>query len=362
MDIDMKTDTPADQWQAVLTRNSQADDQFVFAVITTGIYCRPSCPARRPKRENILFYKSGDDARAKGFRACRRCEPDGDNKAKRRINLVDRACRVIEAAHEPILLRDLAAAVDISPSHLHRQFKAVMGLTPKEYAQGERVQKLQRQLKQEGTVTEAIYAAGYCSSSAVYAVAEQTLGMTPGKYRSGGKGLNIFYAFTQSPLGTLLVAATDEGVCCIEIGENNKSLLISLKSRFPQANLCEGEQHLTQWLSQIVRFISAPDAGLNLPLDIQGSAFQCKVWKALQAIGLGKTISYKDLAIAVGKPKAQRAVAQACGANKIALAIPCHRVVRSNGELGGYRWGISVKAQLLDKERESLKRPGKLEK
>lgn len=338
-------------WKAVLNRDGDADDQFVFAVKTTGIYCRPSCPARRPKRENTEFYDNAITAEQAGYRACRRCFPHTVSPSQRRRDIIQNACALIESAEEPLRLNELAAAVGLSPSYFHRQFKLLVGVTPNEYLAQKRIKRLRDQLQTGRSVTDAIYQAGYGSGSRVYEASKGTLGMTPGKYIAGGKGLTIRFTVAESALGKLLVASTDQGICCIEFGDSKKKLNGSLQDRFPAARLKEDKAKLRYWVREIANFIQTPEYGLNLPLVIQGTAFQRRVWKALQAIPLGQTASYSDVAKAIGKPKAHRAVAQACGANKLALAIPCHRVVRSNGKLGGYRWGVDRKRRLLEREK-----------
>lgn len=342
------------RWQAVVNRDGRFDEQFVFAVKTTGIYCRPSCPARRPKFENTAFFAAPVDAEKAGFRACLRCCPNAQSPADRRMSAVKKACTIIESAEEPPVLGELADAVGLSPSHFHREFKLLLGVTPKEYAAGKRVKRLQNKLNAARPVTDAIYEAGYGSGSRVYESSKRTLGMTPAKYSAGGKDQTIRFTIAKSALGLFLVAATDTGVCCIEFGATRAALKQSLRQRFPAADLNEDEAELKRWVSEIATFVRTPTRGLELPLDIQGTAFQQRVWKALQAIPLGQTASYQEIAVAIGKPTAQRAVAQACGANKLALAIPCHRVVRTNGELGGYRWGVDKKDFLLEHERSAV--------
>lgn len=343
------------RWQAIVNRDGRFDDQFVFAVKTTGIYCRPSCPARRPKRENTAFFDVPADAEQAGFRACLRCHPNTQSPAEKRLSAVKQACAIIESAEEPPALGELAEAVGLSPSHFHRQFKSLTGVTPKAYAAGKRVKRLQNKLNSERPVTDAIYEAGYGSGSRVYESSKKTLGMTPSRYRAGGKGQTIRFTIAKSALGLLLVAATEKGVCCIEFGDTRKALKQNLRERFLAATLTEDEADLKRWVAEIATFVRTPSRGLKLPLDIQGTAFQQRVWKALQAIPLGQTASYQEVAVAIGKPTAQRAVAQACGANKLALAIPCHRVVRNNGELGGYRWGVNRKEHLLEHEKSATK-------
>ncbi len=347
------------RWQAVVNRDAHFDEQFVFAVKTTGIYCRPSCPARRPRHENTAFFDTPTEAEQAGFRPCLRCCPDAESPAARRLSAIAQACTIIETAETPPALAELAAAVGLSASHFHRQFKVLTGVTPKQYAAGKRLRHLQKKLSADHSVTDAIYAAGYGSASRVYESSEKTLGMLPSKYRSGGEDQSIRFTIAESPLGLLLVAATDKGVCCIEIGDSRKALEQSLQQRFPAASLAEDKADLRCAVAAIITFINTPGDGLQLPLDIQGTAFQQRVWKALQEIPPGVTASYKELAAAIGKPTAQRAVAQACGANKLALAIPCHRVVRANGELGGYRWGVNTKERLLEREKSAITEPVK---
>ncbi len=339
------------RWNAVLGRDHALDGEFVYAVRTTGVYCRPSCPSRRSKRENTVFFATPVEAEQTGYRECLRCRPTQPSVEERRVQAVRAACAVIDAAEQAPGLSELAATVGLSPSHLHRQFKRLVGVTPREYAAGKRVARLQDGLHTGRTVADAIFAAGYGSGSRVYETAKRTLGMTPGQYRDGGRNLTIEFTVTHSSLGRMLVAATDQGVCCIEFGTSKKALQQSLTKRFPAARVKENDDDLRQWVADITAFIQTPKLGLRLPLDVQGTAFQQRVWKALQDIPAGRTASYRDVAAAIGQPTAHRAVASACSANKLAVAIPCHRVVRTDGKLGGYRWGLERKRQLLALEK-----------
>lgn len=341
------------RWQAVLGRDGSLDGRFVYAVKTTGIYCRPSCPSRQSKRKNTVFFSNPAAATEAGYRECQRCRPNGPNADERCLAAVRSACSAIETAEKMPELDQLAAHVGLSPSYLHRQFKKVVGVTPRQYASRKRLERFQEGLGESATVTTAIYDAGFGSGSRVYESARHTLGMTPGEYRAGGRGLRIEFTLAKSDLGLLLVAATEQGVCCIEIGSERKTLCASLRERFPAAQLSENDEGLRDCVQEITRYVRTPTTGLDLPLDIQGTAFQQRVWKALQDIPRGETASYSDVAAAIGKPTAHRAVASACAANKLALAVPCHRVVRTDGKLGGYRWGLQRKQQLLDNEKSS---------
>lgn len=340
------------RWQAVLRHDIRADGQFFYGVRSTGVYCRPSCPSRRPKRENVAFFTSHHDAERAGLRACRRCAPAAASLHDRQVAAIRRACTLIEEAEEPPALKDLAAAVGLSRFHFHRLFKEIVGITPKEYAATHQVKRLQRELEAGAPVAQAIYEAGYGSSSRAYEQTHRTLGMTPSKFKAGAVGIRIHYVVTRSALGWLLVAATDRGICTIEFGESAEALAERLRCRFPAATLEEGGAELKAWVEAVTSFITSPARGLHLPLDIQGTAFQRRVWKALQDIPPGTTVSYTAVAEALGQPGAARAVARACASNAIALAIPCHRVVGRNGELSGYRWGVERKRALLERERE----------
>lgn len=344
--------TEADpRWQAVLGRDANADGRFVYAVKTTGVYCRPSCPSRRAKPENVAFYASIRDAEAAGFRPCQRCRPNGEAPAKQQAARVAEACKLIEAAEEMPTLDELAAAVGMSPYHFHRRFKAVTGLTPKAYAAAHRGKRVREELDNaDASVTEAIYGAGYNSGSRFYEASKHLLGMTPTAYKRGGADTAIRFAIAECSLGAILVARSDKGVCAILLGDDPDALARDLQDRFPNADLIGGDAGFERLVAKVVGFVEAPRLGLDLPLDMRGTAFQQRVWQALREVPAGETVSYADIARRIGEPKAVRAVAQACGANKIAVAIPCHRVVRKDGDLSGYRWGVERKRALLAKE------------
>ncbi len=346
---DYKTDEA--KWQALLRRDKTADGQFFFSVATTGVYCRPSCGARQPRRENVAFHSTPVDAEAAGFRPCKRCKPTETPTWHERTKLVADACRFIEDAETAPPLADVAAHVGLSPYHFHRVFKEITGVTPKAYATSHRAKNVKGSLKESRTVTEAIYDAGYNTNSRFYENAQGILGMTPKEYRAGGAGKTIRYAIATCSLGFILVGATEKGVCTIQLGDDRTALEAALIGEFPGATLEEASTTLKAWVSTAIAMIEdgkAPPA--DLPLDIRGTAFQQKVWSALREIPAGETKSYKDVAEAIGAPEAVRAVARACASNRIAVAVPCHRVVRSDGGLSGYRWGVERKRALLEKE------------
>jgi AraC family transcriptional regulator of adaptative response/methylated-DNA-[protein]-cysteine methyltransferase len=340
------------RWQALVGRDAGQDGRFVFAVKTTGIYCRPSCPSRRPKRTNVLFYETPAQAEQAGYRPCRRCHPNGESIDMRQMRAVQKACRLIESSEVALGLDELAAAVGMSKSHFHRQFKRLLGVTPKQYSAGQRVKRLQDELESGRPVADAIYESGFGSGSRVYETSAATLGMSPTVYRNAGKGQEIAYTLEKTQLGWLLVAATENGICSIEFGDDKKQLRENFERRFSAASIDATNQRLRGWVAEIVSFIRTPVHGLRLPLDIQGTAFQRRVWQALQQIPLGTTVTYAQVADAIGQPQAHRAVARACAANQLALAVPCHRVVRKDGTMGGYRWGVERKRQLLDREKK----------
>ena len=343
--------TDAERWSAVTARDAQADDVFYYAVRTTGVYCRPSCAARPAKRDNVAFYATTTDAERAGFRPCKRCKPDQASLRARQAQLIAAACKRIEADGEPPTLDALAAAAALSRFHFHRLFKQITGLTPKAYANAHRTQRVQRELAAGARVTDAIYAAGYNSNSPFYASSTRNLGMRPAAYRAQGRGTAIRFAVAQCTLGSLLVAASDQGVCAILLGDDPDALVRDLQDRFPRAELIGGDAAFESLVAKVVGFVEAPALGLDLPLDVRGTAFQQRVWEALRQIPPGQTVSYTEMARRIGLPTAVRAVAQACGANPIAVAIPCHRVVRNDGALSGYRWGIERKRALLDREK-----------
>jgi len=342
-----------ERWEAVKRRDRSADGTFFYSVLTTGVYCRPSCAARLPRRENVRFHATREAAERAGFRPCKRCKPDAEGLAEQHAAAVAKACRLIEAADELPNLDALAAAAAMSRFHFHRVFKSVTGVTPKAYATAQRAQRVRDALPNSNSVTEAIYDAGYNSSGRFYAASAGVLGMAPSEFRAGGKGAAIRFAIGQCSLGAILVAATDKGVCAISLGDDPSALLRDLQDRFPKAQLIGCDQDFEQLVAKVVGFVEAPALGLDLPLDVRGTAFQQRVWQALREIPAGETASYTEIARRIRRPKAVRAVGAACAANAIAVAIPCHRVVRNDGALAGYRWGIERKRSLLAREARS---------
>lgn len=339
------------RWQSVLARDKASDGRFVYAVRTTGVFCRPSCPSKLAKASNVALFDTAGAAEAAGFRPCLRCNPKGQSAHEANAALVAAACRLIETGEDSVSLDALAARIGLSPSHFHRQFKAITGLTPKAWAMAHRARKLREGLQTEtGSVAGALYEAGYGSGSRFYEHGAQTLGMNPARYRNGGKGAEIRFAIGQSSLGAILVAQSAQGICAITLGDDPETLLQDLQDRFADARLIGGDAGFEALVAEVVGFVEAPRIGLDLPLDIRGTAFQERVWQALRRIPAGETVSYAEIARRIGAPKSARAVAQACGANRLAVAIPCHRVVRNDGALSGYRWGIARKQALLAKE------------
>ena len=338
------------RWQALLARDPTADLHFVYGVRTTGVYCRPSSPSRLPRIENVEFFETAEQAEAAGYRPSRRRAADPRQVAEQHAAQVTRACQLIEQAEFEPTLKQLAAHVGMSPYHFHRVFKAATGLTPKAYAGAHRARKVRRQLTQAGSITDALYEAGYNSNSRFYEASAALLGMTPGAYRAGGANARIRFAIAQCSLGAILVAQSERGVCAILLGDDAEALLHDLQDKFPKAELIGADAAFEQWVAKVLGFIEAPALGLDLPLDLRGTAFQERVWQALRTIPPGSTASYAEIAQRIGAPKAVRAVAQACAANSLAVAIPCHRVVRSDGNLSGYRWGVERKKALLERE------------
>jgi AraC family transcriptional regulator of adaptative response/methylated-DNA-[protein]-cysteine methyltransferase len=342
--------TDEERWAAVQQRAREADGIFYYSVRSTGVYCQPSCASRGAKRANVAFHATRAEAEAAGFRPCLRCKPDQLPLAERQAQVVARACRLIDEAAEEPDLDTLAQACGMSRFHFHRVFKAHTGITPKAYAAARRAERLKRGLAQAPSVTAAAYDAGFNSSGRFYAASASVLGMTPLRYRSGGGGEAIRFAVAACSLGALLVAATDKGICSILLGDDPDALVRDLQDRFPKAELLGAEREFEATVAQVVAFVEAPRIGLDLPLDVRGTAFQQRVWQALRSIPAGRTVGYAALAAQLGMPQGARAVAGACAANPVAVAIPCHRVVRNDGAISGYRWGVERKKALLERE------------
>jgi AraC family transcriptional regulator of adaptative response/methylated-DNA-[protein]-cysteine methyltransferase len=338
------------RWARVLARDRSADGQFWYSVATTGVYCRPSCPSRAANPGNVALHSSLAEAKATGFRPCKRCNPDGPSADVENAAIVARACRLIEQSEEVPSLTGLAKAANLSTGYFHRLFKTVMGLTPKDYAEAHQASRVRDGLAKGHSVTEAIYDAGFNSSGRFYEKSKNMLGMTPTQYRSGGANEDLRFAVGQSSLGAILVASSDKGVASILIGDDPDGLVRDLQDRFPKAQLVGGDREYESLVARVVSLVEAPRIGLNLPLDVRGTAFQRRVWQALQAIPVGQTSSYSEIARSIGAPKSVRAVASACAANRIAVAIPCHRVVRNDGALSGYAWGVERKRELIARE------------
>jgi AraC family transcriptional regulator, regulatory protein of adaptative response / methylated-DNA-[protein]-cysteine methyltransferase len=340
------------RWQAVLARDASQDGKFVFAVSSTGIFCRPSCSAKRPRRNNVTFFSRPEEAESAGYRACLRCRPKAAT-GNPQAEMVKAVCRYLEQhLDEPVTLTRLGRIFRQSPFHLQRTFKATLGVTPKAYADSCRMNLLKRNLQAGHSVTRAMYDAGYGSSSRLYERTASQLGMTPDKYRRGAVAAPIRYTFAQSPLGRMLVAATDRGICAIQFGDSDEELEQGLKHEFPFANRKRDDENLRAWKETLLQRLRGHKLNAALPLDIQATAFQRRVWEYLQSIPYGTTRSYSEVARAIGNANATRAVARACATNPVAVAIPCHRVVREDGGRGGYRWGVERKAALLDMEQQ----------
>ena len=338
------------RWARIVARDKTADGCFWYSVATTGIYCRPSCPSRTANRKNVQLHDTLMAAKATGFRPCKRCNPDGISIEGENAAIIAQACRLIEESEEEPSLNDLAEAVGRSPSYFHRMFKAVTGLTPKDYAVAHRAAKVRQGLDSGNSVTEAMYDAGFNSSGRFYEKSTGLLGMTPTQYRAGGANEEIRFAVGETSLGAILVASSKKGVASMLLGTDPDALVRNLQDRFPKARLIGADGDYEALVATVVGFVEAPNLGLDLPLDVRGTAFQQRVWQALQEIPVGQTVSYAEVARRIGSPKAVRAVAGACAANNLAVAIPCHRVVRNDGSLSGYAWGVERKRVLLDRE------------
>lgn len=355
-------------WKAVLEKDKSQDGRFYFAVKTTGIYCRPSCPARTPLRQNVHFYSTRAEAENAGFRPCLRCRPAAVTSADSNKLRIRRLCDYIRLncqSGESLALDELSRQAGLSPFHLQRTFKQTIGVTPKQFVEACRIEALKSELRAQDSVTSAIYHAGFGSSSRVYERIDTRLGMTPRQYRAGGQGVSISYVSVASPLGVLMIGATDRGLCFVQFGESHIQLLKLLAQEYPAATLEERKspypEHLDAWIKSLLRYLRQEQIRLDIPINVRATAFQLKVWKYLQSIPYGEVQSYAEVAAAIGHPGATRAVARACAANRVAIAIPCHRVIRGNGELGGYRWGVERKRVLIDAERAAKSsRPGAL--
>jgi AraC family transcriptional regulator of adaptative response/methylated-DNA-[protein]-cysteine methyltransferase len=343
------------RWAAVVARDASFAGQFYIAVKTTGVYCRPGCPARLPKRANVRFFDTQGEAERAGFRPCKRCKPGEPALAQLHAEKVARACRLIEAAEETPKLDALAETVGLSPYHFHRIFKQSVGVTPKAYSIAHRNKRVRAGLPKSDTVTAAIYDAGFNSNGRFYANASEVLGMAPTDFREGGAGQDIRFAIRECSLGLILIAASEKGVCAILFGDDPDELQRDLQDQFPRARLIGGDKSFEDLTAKVIAFVESPGEGLDLPLDIRGTAFQHRVWDALRRIPAGSTASYAEIARKIGKPKAVRAVARACATNRIAVAIPCHRVIGSDGSLTGYRGGIERKRALLAREVKKAK-------
>ena len=347
--MNMQTE-PQDKWQQVVARDARQDGRFVFAVRTTGIYCRPSCPSRRPRRDSVEFFAGPNEAERAGYRACLRCKP---TQISAQAQYVTHARQLLDNAEGVVTLRELSQRVGLSPFHLQRLFKRATGLSPREYQSARRLQHVKTGLRKGEDVTTALYDAGFGSPSRLYEKAPQQLGMTPGEYRRGGAGANITFAIAPTPLGRLLIAATERGLCAVRFGDNAADLERDLRKEFHAAELHRDDTAMRRYVESLLAVVRGEKTTIDLPLDVRATAFQMKVWNKLRQIPRGETRSYGEVAREIGEPGAVRAVARACASNPIALAVPCHRVVRSDGGLAGYRWGMERKKKLLERERES---------
>ena len=347
------TITDDDAWRAVLARDARFDGQFVTAVRSTGIFCRPSCSARHPLRKNVQFFATPADAEGAGFRACLRCKPKESVFEPAKAAAIQKAREYLDThAGETVSLTTLAKRAGLSPSHLQRSFKQLLGISPKEYQDAKRIGEFKSRLRAGDTVSRATYEAGFGSSSRVYERAGALLGMTPASFRKGGAGLRIAYSIAPTPIGRVLVATTDRGVCAVAMGASDAEVVAALRADFPNATLERNDDAHATWVRAVIDRITDParSASHRVPLDVDGTAFQWSVWKALQEIPAGERRTYTEVAKAIGRPKAARAVARACATNRVAVVIPCHRVVREGGDVSGYRWGVERKRKLLDRE------------
>ncbi len=351
--LSMWKDDQEELWQAVMAKDARRDGDFVFAVESTGIYCRPSCPSRRPRRDRVSFFRLPEAAEQAGFRACLRCHPKRARLIDPQVELVQRMCRYIEAQEETTTLANLSEIVGVSTFHLQRVFKSVMGITPRQYADACRIGRFKSRVRETGSVAGAIYDAGFGSSSRLYERAPSELGMTPATYGRGGRGAVISYTTASCPLGFLLVAGTEKGLCAVKLADSEAKLEVDLSREFPEAKLRRNDIAFDQPVRDLLEYLKGKQPSLDLPLDIQATAFQWQVWEHLRRIPYGETRSYGQVAKAMGQPKAVRAVARACATNPVALVIPCHRVIREDQSLGGYRWGLQRKEKLLKRERET---------
>lgn len=342
------------RWNAVGENNSSADGIFYYAVITTGVYCRPSCKSKLPIRDNVEYFTTCDDAEGAGYRACKRCRPTATSQVEEIEQKIIQSCRTIEESGTIIKLDELATQVNLSPYHFHRLFKKIVGVTPKQYATRHQSLRFHKSLKSSSSVTDAIYSAGYGSSGSAYDKKRDQLAMKPTVYRKGAEGVTITYGLAQCFLGWVIVAATDRGICAIEFGDDSETLPEQVQARFPNAQISKADAGFETLIKEIVDFIESPKDTFQIPLDIQGTAFQQQVWKVLKQIKPGQTMSYTDVAERMGKPSAVRAIASACASNKLAVVIPCHRVVSKTGKTGGYRWGTERKQKLLESEQDHI--------
>ena len=338
------------RWEAVVARDLNANGKFYYSVETTGVYCRPSCPSRLAKPENVRFHATRAEAERTGFRPCKRCQPNQPPLSEQHASKIAEVCRLIEKSEEALSLNDLANHAGMSTHHFHRTFQSITGVTPRSYAAAHRAKRVRCELSRSDTVTRAIFDAGFNSNGRFYETSNQLLGMTPSDYRAGGRNTEIRFAIGECSLGSILVATSERGVCAILLGDDPDALARQLQDQFPRAKVVGGDKKFERLVAEVVGFIEAPALGLSLPLDVRGTAFQQRVWQALRKIPAGSTASYADIAKQIGSPNSVRAVARACAANTLAVAIPCHRVVRTDGALSGYRWGVKRKRALLQRE------------